>query len=349
MKFLPAPKICVWELTLACNAACIHCGSSAGMARSRELDAHEALRVCDDLVRMGTRQVTLSGGEPLLRDGWADIAQRLARGGVLVDMISNGILLGEQEARTLAQAGVASVTLSVDGPEAIHDALRGVCGSFGLVMKAAEAVRSVGLPVGAATQVCTRNLPFLAELEQQLVDGGFSGWQLQLTDRMGRCADHPDLPLAPDAVPKVVQFILEVARRGRIPAYGADNIGWMLPCEPELRSLRRPPDRFFPGCQAGLSVIGITSDGTVRGCLSMASAFDEANIRSRTLLEIWRDPGGFAYNRAFQEEQLTADCARCALRRVCRAGCKSLAWAATGQLGSNPYCARLHDVDRDGP
>ncbi|MBI5533148.1 MAG: radical SAM protein [Deltaproteobacteria bacterium] len=341
MKFLAAPGVCVWELTLACNARCIHCGSDAGRQRPRELTHQEALQLCDELARLGVGAVTLSGGEPTLRKGWEELATRLVAAGVPVDMISNGLTLGPETARAAKRAGLASVTLSVDGPEAVHDELRGVQGSFAAVMRAAAELASAGLPVGAATQISTRNLASLPQLEERLTGAGFSGWQLQLTDQLGRCKEHPELALPPDAVPDIIQFIIAVADKGRLPAYGADNIGWMLPCEPLLRSMRRPTDRFFTGCHAGLSVIGITSEGTVRGCLSMPPAFDEASVRDMPLEAIWRDPSRFAYNRAFREGDLTGACKSCAFCRVCRAGCKSLAWAATGGVTCNPYCARL--------
>jgi radical SAM protein with 4Fe4S-binding SPASM domain len=341
MKAAARPGVCVWELTLACDARCVHCGSDAGRPRPRELGPAEALAVCDALVGMGVPKVTLSGGEPLRRADWPALARRLTRGGVRVDMISNGLGLDDDVAARLADAGVSSVTLSVDGPPAIHDGLRGVDGSFARVVRAAAALRKVLLPVGAATQVNTRNLPHLDELEGLLADAGFTGWQLQLTDRLGRCAERPELPPAPADVPTVIRFVHAAAERGRLRAYAADNIGWMTAREPELRSLNRPTDRVFAGCHAGLSVLGLTSDGTVRGCLSMPPAFDEANVRDVPLERIWADPARFAYNRAFAEQKLTGPCADCPYRRVCRGGCLSQAWAARGALGENPFCARL--------
>jgi radical SAM protein with 4Fe4S-binding SPASM domain len=331
----------VWEITLACNAKCLHCGSRAGAARPAELDHDEALALCDGLADLGVPHVTLSGGEPLLRDDWPDITRRLVARGVTVEMISNGLALDEAAARRLREAGVRSVTLSIDGPQEVHDELRGVVGAFRRALAAAGALRAAGFRVGAATQINTRNVDLLAELEEALVAGGFDGWQLQLTMPHGRCAEHPDLVVRPDAVPRIIRFILEARRRRRLPLYAADNIGWMLRCEPLLRSMSDPPDRFYPGCQAGLWVVGLTSDGTVRGCLSLPPEFDEGNVRHRPLAEIWADERLFSYNRRFRKDGLTGACAECVFGRVCRGGCKSLAFATTGRLSENPYCARL--------
>jgi radical SAM protein with 4Fe4S-binding SPASM domain len=335
----------VWELTLACNARCVHCGSRAGRPRERELDPAEALRLCDDLAALGVREVTFSGGEPLLRPDWPQLAARLVGRGVAVELITNGLELDASAARRLRDAGVRSVTLSVDGPEPVHDEVRGVPGSFRRVVEAVARLRGVGLPVGASTQVHRLDVDRLEELEDQLVRAGFQGWQLQLTMPHGRCADdRRDLVLDAERVPDVVRFVLAARRRRRLPLYAADNIGWMTRDEPALRSLAEPPDRFFPGCQAGLSVLGLTSDGTVRGCLSLPPALDEGNVRRRPLAELWRDESLFAYNRRPRVEDLRGACAPCEFRRVCRGGCKSLAWALTGALAENPFCVRLRSA-----
>lgn len=129
----------------------------------------------------------------------------------------------------------------------------------------------------------------------------------------------------------------------KIPRYAADDIGWMSPDEPEIRSSKRPCDTVYCGCSAGLALIGLTADGTVRGCLSMPKEFDEGNVRARPLAEIWKDPGAFAYNRRFSEASLTGACRECAFRRICRAGCKTLAWSTQRSLSENRYCLRLQE------
>jgi radical SAM protein with 4Fe4S-binding SPASM domain len=341
MKHRRAPTFCVWEITLACNAACVHCGSRAGKARTGELDGAEALALCDAIAGLGVRRVTLSGGEPLVRDDWQDIARRLIAGGVEVDLISNGIALDGRVARAAASLGIRGVTLSIDGTEGVHDELRGREGGFRLAMQAAALLRGEGVPVGAVTQVNTRNAGLLPDIRGALEDAGFMGWQLQLTMPIGRCEGGGDLVVDPSAVPSIIDFIAAPSGRGRMQVYAADNIGWMLRSEPLIRDYAEPSRRFYQGCHAGLALIGITSDGSVRGCLSLPPAFDEASVRRRDLADIWKDESLFSYNRRFDENGLTGPCRSCAFRRVCRAGCTCLAWSSTGTVTENPYCARL--------
>ena len=65
-------------------------------------------------------------------------------------------------------------------------------------------------------------------------------------------------------------------------------------------------------------------------------------MRERPFREIWADEEGFSYNTRWTEQGLTGYCAQCAYRRLCRAGCSSLAWSVTGTVYDNPFC--LHRV-----
>src|SRR5690606_29946956 len=70
------PIYCVWEITLACDLACRHCGSRAGKARPSELSTEEALSLADQLIELGIREVTLIGGEAYLRPDWLQLVER---------------------------------------------------------------------------------------------------------------------------------------------------------------------------------------------------------------------------------------------------------------------------------
>jgi MoaA/NifB/PqqE/SkfB family radical SAM enzyme len=70
------PVHAVWELTLACDLKCQHCGSRAGKRRDRELSTAESLDVVNQLVRLGTPEVTLiGGGAAYLRRDWTRLSQ----------------------------------------------------------------------------------------------------------------------------------------------------------------------------------------------------------------------------------------------------------------------------------
>ena len=334
----------VWETTLACNLACTHCGSAAGRARRRELDTAEALDLVDQLADLGVEELTLSGGEFLVRDDWPAILERVRRRGIAALVISNGLAVDAAAAREMARQGVRSVSISVDGPEAVHDALRPIPGrgggSLAAILRAFRVLAEHGPSPAAITQVNAANLPHLPALRELLVAHGVRDWQVQLTHPMGRAATLTPLP--PERVPELLAFIRETQRQGRIRCLPADDVGWFGPEEHLLRSGGPPARHFWTGCQAGLSLLGILSDGGVKGCLSMQTLPVEASLRERSLRDIWEDPELFAYNRRFDPADLRGGCAGCPFGAICRAGCHSLAATTVGHLLDNPYCVRRH-------
>jgi radical SAM protein with 4Fe4S-binding SPASM domain len=335
------PRICVWELTLACDAACVHCGSSAGVARHRELDTSEGLQLIDDLGRLGCESVTFSGGEPLLRSDWPVLARAVREQNMRVEMISNGLGVGKQAA-AIADAGLFAVTLSVDGPREIHDALRGVPGALDRLLAGAKALVERGVRIAAVTQVNQRNLEELRAIRKLLVEAGFQGWQLQLTLPYGRAERRAHgLCLAPEQLPELEAELVALRSQSDFFIQAADNIGYMSQREPLIRTAPGQPTQFWVGCAAGLEVIGITSDGTVRGCLALPAAADEGNLRQRSLESLWTDPSGFSYNRQFQTTNLQGPCSECAFAVVCRGGCRALAWTTSpGCPHLNRYCSQ---------
>ncbi len=89
-----------------------------------------------------------------------------------------------------------------------------------------------------------------------------------------------------------------------------------------------------------MRILGITSNGGVKGCLSMPDSFIEGNIRDRRLRDIWDDAQTFSYNRRFDIETVTGVCRDCEFLRLCRTGCRSFTHTAIGKINENPYCIR---------
>src|SRR5207253_1320649 len=120
----------VWEITLKCNLACSHCGSRAGDARPDELTTAEALDLVTQMAEVGIGEVSLIGGEAFLREDWLEIAAAIGRAGMLCTMTTGGYGISLETARRMKDAGIARLSVSVDGLEATHDDLRGKRGSF---------------------------------------------------------------------------------------------------------------------------------------------------------------------------------------------------------------------------
>lgn len=340
MKVRRSLRHVVWDLTDGCNLRCLHCELSAGQRDPEELDHDEALALTAALGELGCRTVTLSGGEPLLRPDWSELVRRIRSAGMAAEMMTNGVeVLGQLD--QLEAARLHGLSLSVDGLSELHDQLRGRPGALEELLDGATALRRTGQRLGAVTQVNRRNRAQLEAIHEMIVEAGFDGWLVQLTLPMGRAATA-GLCLEPSDLPELARDLVALASRSPLRVQVADSIGWLSRLEPRLRTNARRRS-IWTGCQAGLSVVGITSDGRVRGCLSMPAALDEpeGDLKLRSLREIWDDAGAFAYNRRFDPARLEGACSRCALGAICRAGCTAVAAVTTGgSTTTNPNCLR---------
>src|SRR6185369_2349670 len=191
------PVHAVWEITLACDLKCNHCGSRAGKRRPDELTTEECLDLVRQLARMGTREITLIGGEAYLRRDWLEIIREIRAQGMDCTMQSGGLNLTEERIKAAVDAGLQALGISIDGLREVHDRLRGVKGSFDAAFNALEAIKKSGIPSTVNTQITSLVVPQLRELMDLFIAAGATSWQVQLTVAMGRAADHPELLLQP--------------------------------------------------------------------------------------------------------------------------------------------------------
>jgi radical SAM protein with 4Fe4S-binding SPASM domain len=343
-KFGFYPRVGVWELTLRCNLSCRHCGSRAGKARDDELTLPEALKLAEQLAELKCRFMTLSGGEPLLRRDWALIAEKLVELGITTGMISNGILWNDDIAATVKTVGLESVAFSVDGFEEAHEYQRRVKGQWHQVLRAIDNAVGKGIRVSVVTTINKRNLPELEQLRELLREHGVGRWQVQFGTPTGNMADNRGLVMDPKDLLHAIPLIAGMCRDGQLPkVYPGHDVGYYG--EPE-ESLRDPKATipFWTGCSAGCSVIGIESNGNIKGCLSLPSrlneedAFSEGNIRNQSLRDIWFRKGAFAYNRDHSFETLGGFCKTCDYAEICRGGCTWSCYAEGKFVRDNPYC-----------
>jgi radical SAM protein with 4Fe4S-binding SPASM domain len=343
-KFGYVPRLCVWELTLQCNLNCRHCGSRAGKGRDDELTTPEALKLANDLADLGCKNLTLGGGEPLLRRDWPLIATTLIDRGVKTNMVTNGRAWNKETTKTARTVGLESVAFSVDGLEETHTYVRRVEGHWRHVFDCIDDCKAHGVIPSVITTVHRRNLHELDALREVLAQHGVERWQVQLGNPTGNMADHRDLCIEPEDVLVMVPKIAQLCRdKSRPKVYPGHNVGYYGDAEEDLRDTGGAIP-FWIGCTAGISVIGIESNGNIKGCLSLPSAmnhedrFVEGNIRQRSLRDIWTDPNAFAYNRKFTVDQLEGFCRACDYAEICRGGCSWTAFAYTTSRYDNPYC-----------
>jgi radical SAM protein with 4Fe4S-binding SPASM domain len=336
------PAYVVWELTLRCDQPCTHCGSRAGDARASELSTAEALRVVAELAALRAREVVLIGGEAYLHPGFLDIVAALKAAGIRPTMTTGGRQLDGDLARAIAAAGMYLVSVSVDGLEATHDLQRAVPGSFRSAMAALGHLRDAGVRTAANTNVNRLNRGDLEPLYDELRGRGIASWQIQITAPLGRAADRPQMLLQPwdllDVVPRIAALKRRAFADGILVMPG-NNLGYFGPEEALLRSPEEGGADHWQGCQAGRYVMGIESDGAVKGCPSLQTRhYVGGRVRERPLREIWDDTAELALTRTRTVEDLWGWCRTCPFAEVCLGGCTFTAHSLFGRPGNNPYC-----------
>jgi radical SAM protein with 4Fe4S-binding SPASM domain len=334
------PIYAVWEITLRCDLACRHCGSRAGRERPEELSTEEALDAVRQMADLGVREVTLIGGEAYLRDDWTQIVRAVRDHGMQCSMTTGGRGFTRERAEAARRAGLQSVSVSVDGLRASHDALRGVRGSFDAALEAFANLRAAGVPVAANTQINRHNLGELEAIFDVLAAAGIHGWQVQLTVAMGRAADEPELLLEPYQVLDVIPRLARIKARAdaeKIRLFPGNNIGYFGPYESTLRALF--PRKHAGSCGAGRVTLGIEANGDVKGCPSLPTAdYVGGNLRDHTLRDIWERAEPLRFTRTRTVDDLWGFCRSCYYADACMSGCSWTTHVLFGRPGNNPFC-----------
>ncbi len=326
------PQSTVWEITFACNMRCLHCGTAAGNIRPDELTDDETYKVIDELGELGCEVLTLSGGEPLLRKNWQEMARRLKKHGVKTCIISNGYMVNQKIVDDFAEIGINNVGISFDGIEKTHNHIRQRPDSFQRAYNAMKLMSETKIRYCAVSQISNININELDQIRKLLVDVGCPQWRIQMTTDTGRMSKDLVMPLERYAefIDKVLEFKKNDAE---LDIDIGENIGYYGCRGMDIR-------QGFPylGCYAGTRVLGIESDGKIKGCLSMPEEFVEGNLRDSSLIELWNNPEGFAYNRKFTRETASGACYECKYLPLCRGGCATTSYSATGERANNPFC-----------
>lgn len=144
-----------WMLTTRCNKQCKYC--DLWNKKEVELDAGTVVFVIGQLSRLGTKFISFSGGEPLLRDDIREIIDCASAHKMYVKINSNGALFA-QKAQMLKK--LDEIRLSLDGPEEIQDELRGR-GSYRETIAAAKDAKKNMIKVSFNAVLSKYNLTYL--------------------------------------------------------------------------------------------------------------------------------------------------------------------------------------------
>ncbi len=328
---LDAPICLTWELTYACNLACVHCLSSSGRRDPHELSTEECKAVIDEFERMQIFYVNIGGGEPTIRGDFWELVEYATDHHVGVKFSTNGSRITEQVAARLASSDYVDVQISLDGATAdVNDAVRGV-GSYDTALTAMDRMAQAGFAGFKLSVVVTRHNVDQLDDFKALADR--YGAQLRLTRLRpsGRGADVWD-ELHPTAEQQHQLY------------------RWLLAHGEEVLT----GDSFFhlagygdplPGlnlCGAGRVVCLVDPVGDVYACpFAIHEEFLAGNVRSPGgFTEVWRHSDLFTDLR---QPQSAGACGSCGHYDSCRGGCMAAKFFTGLPLdGPDPECVLGH-------
>ena len=339
-------KWLAWEITRRCNLHCVHCRSSSELEVKEHPDftTEEGKRIIDDISSFAKPVVVLSGGEPLLRDDWQELASYGTEKGLRMCLATNGTLVTPEVCHRIKDAGIRMVSLSLDGSTAdIHDNFRNQPGAFEGTMNAARLFRESGISFLINSSFTKRNQSDVPNVYRLAKELGATAWYMFMIVPTGRGEDIMEELISPEDYEELLKWHYEMEKNEhdllvrptcaphyyRVRMQLAKKEGERI----EHRSLKFSTGGS-KGCLAGQLICLIDVDGNVLPCSYFPLA--AGNIREKSLREIWDSSSLFRELRDFSSYK--GRCGVCEYIRVC-GGCRARAYAVSGDyLQEEPFC-----------
>ncbi|MBO5919753.1 MAG: TIGR04133 family radical SAM/SPASM protein [Bacteroidales bacterium] len=301
-----------WESTLRCNLKCRHCGSDCKISSLHPdmpfNDFRKVLERIKEKYDSHNIMVIVSGGEPLVREDILKCGREIFNLEFPWGMVSNGRLMSPRMIDGLLEAGIHSLTISLDGFEEHHNWMRGLPDSFSHASRAVEMLAKVpAIKFDVVTCVNNINYDTLEQFKEYLISLGLKSWRLFTVFPVGRAAADPQLQLSREKFRGLMEFIRKTRKEGRIHAsYGCE--GFLGEYEGDVR------DHLF-SCQAGLSIASVRIDGSISACGSIRADYNQGNIYKDDFIEVWENRFQQYRNRSWMK---TGKCAACKWFRYCQ-------------------------------
>ncbi len=316
-----------WHLTERCNLQCSHCYQDG--THKQELSTDEVRSGFEELQDLFSAwseihglvlipSFNITGGEPLLRNDLFEILEDLAGRGWETFVLTNGTLVNEQIARRFVDLGIKGVQVSLEGPEATHDALRGP-GSFHASLSGIRALLREGVSVTVNATLSEINAEGFFDLAETVARLGVPRLGFSRLVPSGKGETLAGRMLAPDRVRSLYQRIISLSYESMTMTTGDPVAACMRTAEDGTDD---QGDVAFGGCAAGVSGLTILSDGTIVPCRRLSIPI--GNIRTESVREVWATSPVLDALRT--RARYEGKCGACRHWATCR-GCRAIAFA----------------------
>ncbi|MBI2894704.1 MAG: radical SAM protein [Deltaproteobacteria bacterium] len=334
-RYLTAPVEAHLTLTSRCPARCRGCYVDATPS-GRGDDATEVLweRAVDELARMGVFHLALGGGEATGAPFLLKLARRARARGMVPNLTTSGLGLGEELLG--ARAVFGQVNVSLDGVGEDYALARGWDG-FEVAAGAIRALQASGFRVGINLVLTRRTFPRLERTVRWARQNGVREVEILRFKPIGRGArEFSDQTLTVDQRRELLPAVLRLARRYRVRL--------RLDCSMAPFVCAHRPDPAvltflgIAGCFAGDHLVAADSAGRVSGCSFLPAEEGLGSIDE--LSRQWDRVGAFVATRAYLE-RAGEPCRSCRYLPICRGGCRAVALHEGDAAAPDPECPRV--------
>jgi radical SAM protein len=348
IDFNERPFIAIWEVTQACDLACVHCRASAQPDRHpMELSTAEGKHLIDQIAALKVPVFVLTGGDPIKRPDLFELIGHAHSAGVRVSLTPSATpLLTRDIVVRLKKAGLARLAVSMDGASAeTHDAFRGMSGSFARTLDAVRWANEVGLPVQINTTFSRRNIPEIDAIVSLIESLRITLWSVFFLVPTGR-GKLDDLLNANEfeqvfakiySLSKTAGFDIKTTeaqhyRRFMLQQRVAERkagVETHATQDKAADDLGRAPRGLNDG--KGFVFISHTGEVFPSGFLPMPAG----NIRQQELSGLYRESALFRSLR--DTSNLEGKCGQCEFKEIC-GGSRARAYALTGNPNAEEPC-----------
>jgi radical SAM protein len=348
IDFNERPFIAIWEVTQACDLACVHCRASAQPDRHpMELSTDEGKHLIDQIAALQVPVFVLTGGDPIKRPDLFELIGHAHSAGVRVSLTPSATpLLTREIVVRLKEIGLARLAVSMDGASAeTHDAFRGMSGSFARTLDVVRWANEVGLPVQINTTFSRRNIPEIDAIVALMESLNITLWSVFFLVPTGRGklddllnADEFEqvfakiYSLSKNAIFDIKTTEAQHYRRFLLQQRVAERragAGIHATQEKAEDNIGRAPRGLNDG--KGFVFISHTGEVFPSGFLPLSAG----NIRHQPLDEIYRESPLFQSLR--DTAKLEGKCGACEFKEIC-GGSRARAYALTGNPNGEEHC-----------
>lgn len=310
--------ILILHVHTSCNCRCVMCDIwKTGEGRSLRIE--ELTAQLPSMRKLGVQWVVFSGGEPLLNPEFAGLCSILHRERIRVTLLTTGILLG-RHAESVASS-FDDITISLDGPEEIHNEIRRVPQAYRMIREGIAAVRGIrpGLSIKARTTVQKANSRFLCATVEAARALGLDGISFLAADLTSEAFNRPygwtrerqhEVGLSAGDLPDLEREIEMLIERFTSEIHS----GFIAESPDKLRRIVRHFRAHLgmecprsPACNAPWVSAVVEADGSVRPCFFHPSF---ANVHRTSLDEAVNGESALAFRSSLKVDS-DPTCNRC--------------------------------------